>query len=333
MVQPLVFERRHSGGFLVSEQIPGTFSRQQVSVLQQVYTPPSSAPSLTPGSSGSLPTETVFVKTTYVTPSGETLPSAEASASVTGATGSCSVASPSAQSGVTGWNVYAANATGVEVLQNATPIAIGTAFNITTLATTGVFPPNIEPANILPAGLILGLISIGLTATAAARTTPANTGNGTMSAVTVSQGAIEGVYTVEFVSATEYNVISPAGAVLGQGVNGTAYSGAGGLAFTTTAGGTAFVAGDAFLITMAVNANNGVYAPLNLLAQDGSQIPAAVLFNETDASQSNVNATVIIRDAEVNGSELIYPFSATAAQIATINAQLATGAGSNIVVR
>lgn len=95
------------------------------------------------GSGGSLPSGTVYVKTTYVSVFGETTPSAEASVAVTGPDGQVSVASPAAvqQGVVPSYNVYAASATGAEVLQNTTPVAIGTPLAITSLAAGTAAPP------------------------------------------------------------------------------------------------------------------------------------------------------------------------------------------------
>jgi len=179
------------------------------------------------------------------------------------------------------------------------------------------------PTNETPAGTILGVILDGTSATGAAQTVPAaNTGNGTMSAITLAQGVVEGVYELTYLSATEFGVYSPAGDLVGEGKNGVAFA-AGGLGFTMTAGGTAFVAGDGFTITLAANANVGLYNVLSLTAADGTQIPAGILFNTVDATGGNTAVTINSRACEVNGSELTYPSGATASQIATINAQLA----------
>lgn len=78
-----------------------------------------------------------------------------------------------------------------------------------------------------------------------------NTGNGTISAgPTVTAGvAKNGAFTVELTGATTFNVYDPDGLQLKPGTTGTAYSDAG-IGFTITAGGTAFVAGDTFTITV-----------------------------------------------------------------------------------
>ena len=78
-----------------------------------------------------------------------------------------------------------------------------------------------------------------------------NTGNGTVSAgpTIVAAKAVNGVYTLTFTAATAFAIVDPNGKQLATGVTGSAYSD-GGLGFTITAGGTAFVAGDTFTFTV-----------------------------------------------------------------------------------
>jgi hypothetical protein len=78
-----------------------------------------------------------------------------------------------------------------------------------------------------------------------------NTGNGTVSAGPTANGAtvINGVYTVTFTGATTFSVFDPNGRELEPGTTGVAYSD-GGIGFTITAGGAAFVAGDGFTMTV-----------------------------------------------------------------------------------
>jgi Bacteriophage lambda head decoration protein D len=196
------------------------------------------------------------------------------------------------------------------------------------LQQSGNFQSSSSP--ILPAGLILGQTTTGLTGAYAA--TGGNTGTFTCGAVVLSQGVLQGVYTIEFLAATVFNVMNPLGDLVAEGHTGVAFS-VGGVGFTITAGGTAAVAGDSATITIAANANVNLYAPLSLSALDGTQIPAAILLNETDASAGNRAIAVLNRDAEVNGSELIYPAGATANQIAAINALIMSGSGMNLVIR
>ena len=118
---------------------------------QPLAAPP--APVLSAVVGGALSGATYYAKTTYVTPLGETTPSAEASLAV--ATNSLlQAASPAASNGVTGYNVYVATATGAETKQNATPIAIGTAW---TEPTSGLISGAALPASntSVPSGHIL----------------------------------------------------------------------------------------------------------------------------------------------------------------------------------
>lgn len=103
---------------------------------------PSSAPTLTANSSGgSLATGTVYVKVTYVSAGGETTPSPEQSVAVTGPSGQVVVTSPGAETGAIGYKVYAATTAGSEVVQNSgNSIAIGTNYNINSLATGTAAP-------------------------------------------------------------------------------------------------------------------------------------------------------------------------------------------------
>lgn len=174
---------------------------------------------------------------------------------------------------------------------------------------------------VLDGGTVLGQIgpSTGNPVYAA---TGGNTGNFTCGTVTESAGALTGAYRIEFIAATVFNVYDPNGLFIGEGKTGVAFS-AGGLGFTITAGATPAVAGDSATITVSASADAGKYVPVNLTGTDGSQNAAAILFNSPfDVTAADTKQTVIVRAAEVNGSELTYPSGATANQIAAINAQL-----------
>lgn len=74
---------------------------------------------------GTLAAATYFIKITYTSVFGETLPSAEFTATTTAA-GTLVVQNPPTVLGATGWNVYISTATGTETKQNgATPVALG----------------------------------------------------------------------------------------------------------------------------------------------------------------------------------------------------------------
>lgn len=165
-------------------------------------------------------------------------------------------------------------------------------------------------------GTVLGMISIGA-AVAAAKA--GNTGNGTITldaTTPILAGARPGVYAVRFTAATTFTVEDPDGNVIGSGVNGTAF--ADDLKFVTAAGGTAFVAGDGFDITVAadaVDANGlGKVVPLDLAAVDGSQTACAVAIQERDVSTADQPVLTVARGALVDPDMLVWPAGITAPQ-------------------
>lgn len=149
-----------------------------------------------------------------------------------------------------------------------------------------------------------------------------NTGNGTMGSLSVAGYAAKvGVYTVEFDDATHFVMTDPTGAEVGHGTTGVAFK-AGGLGFTITAGGTAFVPGDSFAVTVA--AGSGKYKPFDPANVDGSQVPAGILFATKDVTSVDKQAAVVKRQCEVNASELVWPTGMSAAAIALATATLKT---------
>ncbi|WP_186224577.1 head decoration protein [Burkholderia gladioli] len=178
-------------------------------------------------------------------------------------------------------------------------------------------------AAIILAGQVLGFKPGGVVNAVAA---DGNTGNGVLTAdasTPVLTGAQLGVYkavcTVAAANGGTFQVTDPAHNVLGNAVVGTAFATQ--IKFTIADGATDFVVGDEFDIE--VQAIAGVYEPLNPAASDGTQTAAAISFNTVDATLSDKPGSVVIRDAEVNGGELIWPPAATAAQIAAATTQLA----------
>lgn len=156
--------------------------------------------------------------------------------------------------------------------------------------------------------------------TAVATAGGANTGNGTCSAVTTNGYApTVGVYTVEFDDATHFVVAAPNGQEIGHGAAGTPFS-AGGLNFTITAGGTAFVPGDSFTVT--VSAGTGKWVACTSTAVDGSQNAAGICFQVTDATLNDTWGPLVTRQCEVNASELVWDSSMTAANQAAALALL-----------
>jgi hypothetical protein len=166
-------------------------------------------------------------------------------------------------------------------------------------------------------GTVMGKQTVGTTAAAVALGT--NTGNGTFGAITVG-AAIAGAYTVEFDSATTFVVSDPTGKEVGHGATGAAFN-AGGIGFTITAGSTAFVAGDSFTVTVA--AGSGNWVPCTKTATDGSQIAAGISFGLVDATLNDTPGALVVREVEVNTSELVWDASMDApAQAAALAALL-----------
>lgn len=115
----------------------------------------------------------------------------------------------------------------------------------------------------------LTVLSPPAVATAAAAS--GNAGDGSISAVAVN-GAVVGAYTVTFTSATAFTVTNAASSVLGTGAVGVEFTG-GGLTFTITAGSAAFVADDAFTVT--VGAGDEMEAGVDyVITPYGIQLPA-----------------------------------------------------------
>jgi hypothetical protein len=141
-----------------------------------------------------------------------------------------------------------------------------------------------------------------------------NTGNGTLGTLTAAgYAATLGVYTVEFDDATHFMVSAPNGAEVGHGTTGAVFK-AGGLSFTITAGGTAFLPADSFAVTVAAGSGSAkAWDPANV---DGSQIVVGVLCATKDATLADKPCAVLTRQAEVNASELIWPTGASAVTIA-----------------
>lgn len=116
-----------------------------------------------------------------------------------------------------------------------------------------------------------------------------NTGNGTIGSITKGAAVQSGLYTLTATSATNFTVAGPDGLALPNATVGTAYVSAD-LNFMLTAGGTAFAAGDEFTL----NVPSGNYVLSKATAQDGSQIPCAILADYSDASGGAVACGVYL---------------------------------------
>lgn len=178
---------------------------------------------------------------------------------------------------------------------------------------------------VLTAGQVLSKQFAGTAASAASGIGGgANTGNGTMGAVTVSSAAKAGVYKLSITEpatdAGTFRLEDPDGELVGTGTVAVAFS-AGGLAFTLADGSTDFVAGDGFAITVTFTSEK--YLEFDQDVADPSNIPAGILLSDTTAPDgSDVEATVVVRDAEVHQGELVWPSDITAGEQALAERQL-----------
>lgn len=156
--------------------------------------------------------------------------------------------------------------------------------------------------------LLPGTVLAKLTATNAgsASAVSGNTGNGTVSGITVSNAAITGTYRVTITAAATnggaFKVTDPFNAEVGTGTVGAAFSG-GGIGFTLGDGSTDFAVGDAF--TIAVNAGLGEYVAYDDDgSNDGRRTASAILYAAVDATEQDVPAVAHVRDCEVDANEL-----------------------------
>jgi hypothetical protein len=91
---------------------------------------------------GSLPAGTYKVEVTYVTASGEDLPSSPVTVTTTGTSSSITIDSPPTASGATGWYAYVTQTGGDTAMrQQPSPSAIGAPYSVTTV-NSGSPPPN-----------------------------------------------------------------------------------------------------------------------------------------------------------------------------------------------
>lgn len=161
----------------------------------------------------------------------------------------------------------------------------------------------------LPRGTVLGQ-QTSYSVQSAAGT---NTGNGTIGTLSAGTGAKIGAYTLKATSATAWTVTDPEGTALTGATTGAVYSNAG-IGFTITAGGTAFVAGDTFTLTIVDSVGNYIVCVKN--ASDGSQTPVAILADFADATSGPVRTGAYVM-GEFNVNALNFDASWTPETLTT----------------
>lgn len=147
------------------------------------------------------------------------------------------------------------------------------------------------------------------------------TGSGVVSSFSLGAEAQNGTYRVQLLatSATaEFEVIAPDGSKLKRGQVATAYT-SNHVNFTLANGGT-MTSGDYFNLVVAKG--SGKVVAWQPTAVDGSEDPYGILYDNVDASLADAAGVAVVREAEVNSSELIWRTTVTAAQQAAALSRL-----------
>lgn len=181
----------------------------------------------------------------------------------------------------------------------------------------------VEGGQDLSRGAVIGRIikSIPTEGTADA----GNTGNGTCTDVSGGPETVIGTYKIIVSDAANniITVVNPEGVLLPEGAVGTPYANAQ-INFTVTAGGDGFADGDFF--TVEVTQGSGKVKAIDFDATDGSQTPCGILVDDCDASGGDKQAVAIVRDAQIDADNLVWPDGATDEQkSAALRAFVAAG--------
>jgi len=104
-----------------------------------------------------------------------------------------------------------------------------------------------------------------------------------------------------------FSVTGPNGAILPNATEGVAYTDQ--IDFQIDDVGTDFVVGDAFLVTVVLDAAQ--YKEWNPTNDDGSEVVAGVLWDDVDATDGPVKGAAVTGSAQVNGGELVWFTGAT----------------------
>jgi hypothetical protein len=121
-----------------------------------------------------------------------------------------------------------------------------------------------------------------------------NTGTGTIGTVSADDGAQKGVWRITAMEpatdAGKFLVTRPDGTIDGTATVAVAYNG--GINFTIADGGTDFIAGDFFTVT--VGEGTEKYKPSLAAATDGSQVPVAILSEDVDVTSEDKEAGIYL---------------------------------------
>jgi len=173
-------------------------------------------------------------------------------------------------------------------------------------------------------GTVLGGKRVGGTVAVAAGVLAAGAaGNGTLTlnATPHTDEVKEGVYSVNFKSATKADVEDPDGVIIGTATVGSEFSKH--IVFTLAAGGNAFAAGDRWTVAVSIAGGLGGLEPWDPAEADGVENVAGVLLFDTDATDADQQVVYLARGpAIVAKDRLIFVDGTTAAQKADAYAAL-----------
>lgn len=165
---------------------------------------------------------------------------------------------------------------------------------------------------LLPGSFVAKAVAQGVAAGVAGTQ---NTGDGTIGAIGVLAAAKSGDYVVTFTSPTAFSVVAPDGTTVGTGAAGSAFNTQ--INFTITVGTEAFVADDSFIINVDVTKFKYV-AAATAAGIDGILFEGITL-NDISLGRQ-LKRTAIVRNAEVQLSELVLGAFTESAVIARLNA-------------
>lgn len=178
---------------------------------------------------------------------------------------------------------------------------------------------------VVKAGQVLGLVAgsapdeIGVTVTAGA----GNAGNGvlTMANPATGVGVKAGTYIAMCIAAAAnagtFKVVDPDGVIVANATVGVAFNNV--VKFTIADGGNDFAVGDFFALGVEIttDALTGDCAAFDQDANDGTQVAAAVAFDNADATAGPVEIVVVARSCQVAGVDLVWPETLDAGELAT----------------
>ena len=166
----------------------------------------------------------------------------------------------------------------------------------------------------LTRGTLLGKITEGTRTATGAADVPAPAGATITASPTATTAAKVGVHRFVCITAGatgKFRHYDPDGQVVGDATTGTEYTG-GGLTLTITDSGTDPALGEALKVTVTAAAASGKYIKSLLAATDGSQVPCAILAEDSDATSGD-QTTVAYVSGEFNSNAITFGTGHTAA--------------------